>query len=194
MSDDIQNKWNTHYLQTSNIPSPADVLKQNQHLLPSHGKALDLACGVGANALLLASHGIRTYAWDISSVVTEQLKERAIENGVEIAVQTKDVVAQPPEPESFDIIVAHRFLERSLFPALIAALKPHGLLFYQTFIQEKVSDNGPTNPDYLLGKNELLQLCSLLKIVLYREEARIGDITKGNRDVAMLIGYKPEAP
>lgn len=194
MAEDVQNKWDARYLQSSDIPSPAEVLQQNQHLLPQQSekqcKVLDLACGLGANALLLASHGLQTYAWDISSVATAQLKERAVEKGLEITVQTRDVVAQPPEPESFDVIVVHRFLERPLIPVLINALNPQGLLFYQTFIQEKVSEHGPTNPEYLLGRNELLQLCLPLQIMFYREEARIGDITKGVRDVAMLVGCK----
>ncbi len=185
-----QEKWNAHYLPSLESPSPAEVLQQNPHLLPKQGKALDLACGLGANALLLASHGLQTSAWDVSLVAIEKLKEQACEKGLDVDAQTRDVVARPPEPESFDVVIVHRFLDRKLFPALINSLKPEGLLYYQTFIKQKGSDNGPSNPDYLLGPNELLKLCAPLQILFYREEARIGDVTQGFRDMAMMVGVK----
>jgi len=100
------------------------------------------------------------------------------------------VVAQPPEAGSFDVIVVAHFLERALAPALMAALRPGGLLFYQTFIKEKVTDRGPGNPSYRLGRNELLKLFPSLEVVVYREEARIGDTTRGFRDQAMLVASK----
>ena len=187
---DGQDKWDACYLSSAEAPSPAEVLQQNLHLLPKHGKALDLACGLGANALLLASHGLQTSAWDVSLVAMEKLKAHANEKCLDVDVQARDVVARPPEPESFDVIVVHRFLDRKLFPTLINALKPEGLLYYQTFIKNKASDSGPSNPDYLLGSNELLKLCVPLQILFYREEACIGDVTKGFRDMAMLVGLK----
>ena len=183
-------RWDARYSSSSEFPSPAEVLQQNLHLLPKQGKALDLACGLGANALLLASHGLQTSAWDISPVAIEKLKVSAGEKGLDVDVQTRDVVARPPEPESFDVVVVQRFLDRKLFPALINALKPEGLLYYQTFIKNKVTDSGPSNPDYLLDSNELLKLCAPLQILFYRDEARVGDITKGFRDMAMVVGLK----
>lgn len=185
-----EEKWNKCYHESPELTLPAEVLQQHQYLLPRQGKALDLACGLGANALLLASHGLQTSAWDVSSVAIEKLKAHAGEKGLDVDVQTRDVVARPPEPESFDVVVVHRFLDRKLFPALISALKPEGLLYYQTFIKKKVSDSGPSNPDYLLGSNELLKLCTPLQLLFYREEARIGDVTQGFRDMAMLVGLK----
>jgi len=183
-------RWDACYSSSSEFPSAAEVLQQNPHLLPKQGKALDLACGLGANVFLLASHGLQTSAWDISPVAIEKLKVSAGEKGFDVDVQTRDVVARPPEPESLDVIVVHRFLDRKLFPTLINALKPEGLLYYQTFIKKKVSDSGPSNPDYRLDSNELLKLCAPLQILFYREEACVGDITKGFRDMAMLVGLK----
>jgi len=190
IGEEAGKKWDKRYYGFLEFPSPAEVLQQNIHLLPKQGKALDLACGLGANALMLASHGLQTSAWDISSVAIEKLNEHACEKGLEIDAQTRDVVARPPETESFDVIVVHRFLERKIFPVLINALKPRGLLFYQTFIKQKVSDIGPSNPGYLLVANELLQLCLPLQILFYREEAQIGDMSQGFRDMSMLVGCK----
>jgi len=46
-------------------------LTQNQHLLPSQGTALDLACGQGGNSQLLAKAGLDVLAWDSSAVAIE---------------------------------------------------------------------------------------------------------------------------
>ena len=98
-----------------------------------------------------------------------------------------DVSAQPPAPASFDVIVVSRFLDRELFPALLAALRRQGLLFYQTFTADKDPAVGPSSPDYLLRRGELLRLCAGLRPVLYREEGRLGDLQRGFRNEAMLI-------
>ena len=55
-------EWNLRYQAATDWPTPCQVLADNVHLLPTTGIALDLACGLGANALLLAQHGLTTYA------------------------------------------------------------------------------------------------------------------------------------
>ena len=67
-----------------------------------------------------------------------------------------DVEQEPPQANSFDVIVVSYFLERKLAPALMNALRPNGLLFYETFIREKPQGVGPSNPDFLLGENDIL--------------------------------------
>ena len=91
---------------------------------------------------------------------------------------------------SFDVIVVSRFLDRTLSDAIIGALKPDGLLFYQTFTQEKVSQQRPNNPDYLLGCGELLELFSPLRVVFYRENALIGEHHRGLRNEARFVGQE----
>jgi tellurite methyltransferase len=53
-TEDLRAKWDARYRERDRIPSPALVLSENLHLLPGSGAALDLACGLGENALLLA--------------------------------------------------------------------------------------------------------------------------------------------
>jgi len=102
----------------------------------------------------------------------------------------RDVVREPPEPDSFDVIVVVRFLDRRLTRHIIEAIRPQGLLYYQTFIRDKVDDTGPTRPDYLLEVNELLELFNALTIRLYREEGGTGDPGRGFRNEAMLIAQR----
>ena len=82
-------------------------------------------------SLLPRYRGLDTHAWDFSGIVIERLRAASPLANLHPAV--RDVVQQPPEPGSFDVIVVSRFLDRSLAPALMAALRPGGLLYYQTY-------------------------------------------------------------
>jgi len=191
MNDATRDKWDARYRDAAGPGAPARVLADNLHLLPANGAVLDLACGLGANALLLAERGLTVSAWDISPVAIARLQAVAGERGVEVQAEARDVERLPPPPDSFDVIVVSHFLERDLAPALATALRPGGLLFYQTFTREGAGGRGPSNPAFRLGPNELLQLFSGLRLVLYREEGDIGDAAAGLRGEAMLVGLKP---
>lgn len=186
----IQSKWDNIYSQKTLEPTASLVLTENQHLLPSQGTALDLACGQGGNARLLAEAGLDVLAWDISSVAIEQLRDFTALNSLSIDAQVRDVLESPPKANSLDVLVVSFFLDRALFPKLIEALKPSGLVFYQTYCQDKVSELGPKNPEFLLADNELLALFSPMKIRVYREESLLGNQQKGWRNQALLVAEK----
>ena len=186
-----KDKWNSKYLSTPDNDSQAtQVLAENIHLLPQTGTALDLACGLGGNALLLAKLGFTTHAWDISEIAINKLQAKADELGLVLNLEQRDIVEQPPPANSFDVIVVSHFLDRKIIPNIIQSLKQNGLIFYQTFTRDKISVKGPTNPDYLLKNNELLELFSKLSILYYREDGNVGDLSRGVRNEAMLVAQK----
>lgn len=168
----------------------AIVLTENEHLLPKKGVALDLACGLGANAIFLAGKGLDTYAWDYSAVAIDHLCQVVQSQALNITAEVRDVEVQPPEPGRFDVIVVQHFLVRDLIPSLIAALNTNGLIFYQTFIRDKTLHVGPQKDAYLLAENELLTLFRSLNLIVYREEGLIGDIKRGFRNEAMLVARR----
>lgn len=186
-----KHKWNQRYQASEGSSLAAQVLVENAHLLPKQGDALDLACGLGANAIFLAKQGLSTIAWDISDIAIGQLNSSCENLSLQIATEVRDVVLHPPAQSSFDLIVISRFLERKIIPSLIEALRPGGLIFYQTFVVNKQADVGPSNPEYLLKPNELLKLFQSLIIRVYREEGLEGDLGKGFRNEAMLVAQKP---
>jgi len=186
----IKAKWNERYRTATGKRRASLVLKENLHLLPDHGHALDLACGLGANAILLAQQGLKVEAWDIADVPVAALQDLALKRQLSIQTEVRDVEAHPPEAETFDVIVVSYFLNRDITPALVAALKTGGLIYYQTFTRQRVSDRGPQREEFRLVEQELLHLFSGLQLLFYREEGRIGDIHNGLRDEAMFIGRK----
>ena len=95
--------------------------------------------------------------------------------------EVRDVSLQPPAPASFDVIVVSRFLDRQLCPAIAAALKPDGVLFYQTFVY------GLSNPDFMLAQNELLSLFCQLQVLEYHEPEKDEDGKAEARLIAKQI-------
>jgi len=196
MSAEDRRRWNQRYATATTgasqtAPEAAMVLSANQHLLPQRGCALDLACGRGGNALLLARHGLQTEAWDIAEAALSQLQQQAADEGLTLRTRPIDLDSEPLPQAAFEVICVSGFLKRPLCPAISAALKPGGVLFYQTFTQRRASDvSGPSNPEFLLAPGELRQLFDDLELLVYREEADAGDLTQGLRNQAALVARK----
>lgn len=190
MADDAaRTRWNEAYrLAEPGQGEPAQVLKENAHLLPRHGTALDFASGIGNNAVFFARHGLSTEAWDISDLAAEKISQYGVAARLPLLGFARDVASSPPDPQSFDVICVAHYLERSLAKPLAAALRPGGLLFYQTFTLEVTADyNGPKNTAFRLAPNELLSLFEGMRIIFYRENALLGNVGEGTRNLAMLV-------
>jgi SAM-dependent methyltransferase len=188
--DELRQKWDQRYQQTGAAPCALEVLVENSHLLPPEGSALDLACGMGGSGLLLAEHGLNTWAWDLSPVAIDALEKRAA--NLPLIAEVRDVVRLPPPPGGYDVICVGHFLDREICPEIAAALRPGGLLFYQTFTRERVDQTGPGTQGYRLGPNELLELFPGLLVRFYREEGRLGDPARGFRNRAQLVAQQPQ--
>ena len=195
MGNDQQAKWDARYAGATNAGEPSRVLSEHAHLLPPQGRALDLACGLGANALFLARFGLATSGWDLSPVAIHHLQASARAQALQIDAEARDVTVRPPEPRSFDVICVSYFLERMLTRDLIYALRPGGLLYYQTFTRSGANCGGPRNPAYRLAENELLHLfVPPLKLRAYREDDVSGDPSLGVRGESWLVAQAGRPP
>ncbi|ROR99016.1 methyltransferase family protein [Sinobacterium caligoides] len=183
MDNSKQAKWDARYQQPREQPTAAAVLRQHHQQLPASGRALDLACGLGGNALLLAAHGLSVDGWDLSPVGLAQLEQFAERRGLHIDTLARDVERQPPAAKQYDVICVSYFLHRASCAAIAEALRPGGLLFYQTFTVD--NQNGPSNPDFVLQRGELLQLFPELQVLDYCEDASIAG-------QAWLLARRPE--
>ena len=186
-------KWNKIYASREEPGEPALVLNDNHELLPGSGHALDIACGLGANSIFLAGMGLHVDAWDISDVVIEKLRNKNADGTIHPTIQARVVDISPGSlrPEAYDVIINTHYLDRTLAPAMIDALKPGGVIFFQTFSSEKTIDTGPSNPDYLLQKNELKILFGELEVLAYQDQGTSTDPDNPLAGQAYIVARKP---
>ena len=147
------------------------------------GEALDIAGGAGRHALWLAERGWNVKLIDVADAAIRLAEKnaqelRACSSGSDRRVSCGRVKAERIDLNSvydlgeheYDLVIVFFFLRRELFPAIIATLKPGGLLVYKTFTEEQLHlVGGPRNPDYLLRPGELRQGFHDLEILRYRE-------------------------
>src|SRR5690242_12817370 len=137
--------------------TPAPWVTGHAHLLPRGGLTLDLACGRGRHAYWLASHGWPVIALDRDREAIDYLQGEASARHLAILAAVRDLESGPLSLGTglFDAIVVVHYLHRPLFPALLEALRPGGVLVYETFTRTQASRGKPRNPDFLLMDGEL---------------------------------------
>jgi len=151
---------------------------------PQAGTALDLAGGVGRHALWLARRNWQVTVVDVSDVAMRKLNQAAIEQNVKLDLLVGDASDYKFEPAHFDLILLFYHLDRSLFPKIVYALKPGGLLICKMSLRWKsdgMSTPAGTGP---LEKNELPTLVPDLHILHHRERP------VRDRGVAEFVGRK----
>jgi tellurite methyltransferase len=171
MSDADKDKWERRYAEGSYTARthPTRLLAEWLPRLPP-GRALDLACGAGRNALHLALAGYRVDAMDISSVALERGRGKAAELGVEVNWINVDLDNVEIVPESYDVVVVARYVNRRLTDVLTRSLRDGGHLVYeQHFLTERDVD-GPRSRSFRLRPNELLEMFRALRVLYYRED------------------------
>jgi 2-polyprenyl-3-methyl-5-hydroxy-6-metoxy-1,4-benzoquinol methylase len=149
----------------------AGWLVANRALLPPSGRALDVACGRGRNAVWLAQQGFATTAIDRDPSAVAALEARAQRDGLPLTARAVDLETGAVQlgEALYDVVVVVHYLHRALFPALRAALAPGGVLVYETFTVAQASRGRPTNPAFLLEPGELPRLVAPLVVVAARE-------------------------
>jgi SAM-dependent methyltransferase len=133
-------------------------------------RALDVAMGRGRHALPLARLGFRTFGVDANVEVTRQTVRAARDAGAPILAWCADLTSYPLPVASFDLVLVTRYLQRDLFPAIRDAVKPGGVVLYETFtVHQRALGTGPTSPDHLLRAGELRGYFEDFEIVFYEE-------------------------
>jgi SAM-dependent methyltransferase len=79
----------------------------------------------------------------------------------------------PYTAASFDAVIVTHYLHRPLFDRLIEALRPGGVLIYETFMTGNAALGKPSNPDFLLQPGELLDRIGGRLTVVAFEQGRI---------------------
>jgi dihydroneopterin aldolase len=175
---------------------PAPFLVQQLARLPK-GQILDVAAGRGRNALYLLAQGSQVEAIDRDPDALASLEAAAHTHRMSgLTTRVLDLEASADHPpslghECFDAIVVFFYLHRPLFPVLLEALKPNGVLLYETFtIENYFRHQHPRRWEFCLAQNELLRLTSPLRVLHYDEGEHDGGHGSGSCFTARLVAQK----
>ena len=165
---------------------PAPFLVDNVGLLP-RGRVLDVAMGLGHNAVYLAKMGFQVEGVDVSSDSVNNALELAQKARVTIDTRVADLEGDYRIKKSvYDVVICFHYLQRSLIPQIKDGLRDGGMVVYETFIVDQAVLFGkPRNPDYLLKHNELLNMFRDFRCLRYRE-----GVIDEQRAVASIVAEK----
>ena len=195
MEASARERWNERRSRDRFEPfpdAPSDWLVEHGSLLGGGGRALDVACGDGRNALYLARLGFEVDAVDVSDVTIDALRAAAPERAPAVHPRVVDLEREPLAEGEYDVVVSFNYLQRDLFGALERALRPGGWLVVETFSRAHIDELGKRmNPAYVLDDNELLRSFPGLRVRRYREE--VVERAGGASGVASLVARRPGA-
>jgi tellurite methyltransferase len=166
--------------------APTPLLVSTAGSLPP-GRALDLACGTGRNALWLAERGWRVTAVDGAASAIRVLQERSAERRLKIDAHIADLSKHRFEMASsaWDLIVICYYLQRTLFARAKRSVVPGGMLLAIVHIA------GPGEPStpHRLHPGELKEYFRRWEILHDYEGSPVDAAHK--RAVAEIVARKP---
>ncbi len=151
--------------------------------------ALDIACGTGRDAAYLGLCGLSVEAWDILPDALERCDSLADRHSVNVETRCADVERDATPPAGrYDLVACFNYLHRQLMPSLAAAVRPGGLVVYETFVHPQRDLFGkPRRDKHLLKQGELPAFFEGWTLLVSRE-----GLVSPRRFVASLIARKPE--
>ena len=131
------------------------------------GTVLDLACGSGRHSRFLSGLGFQVLAVDRDPLAVAALAGIA---GIDAREFDLERGNWPQTGTRFDGVVVTNYLHRPLFPRILDALLPTGVLIYETFASGNERFGKPSNPDFLLRTGELLAVVhQRLRVIAYED-------------------------
>ena len=182
-------RWNRKYRERSAAPEAVAPIVAKYCRFAPPGRALDIAAGVGQNALYLAEQGFLVTAVDVSDVALGPLAGRH----PRLYPVCLDLERWDPPKRRYQLVINLRYLNRRLLPLIKEALAPGGVLIFETFIDPPPGrDKASHCRDYLLRENELLRAFISLEVVYYEEAVR--SCAQGDGKMASLVAIRREGP
>ena len=202
MTQADQVKWDERYLSGAYTDRrhPSALLEQwIDHIPP--GRALDVACGAGRNALFLAAHGFAVDAVDISGEALAIARGRARRAGLRVNWIEHDLDEPLALEAGYALILVVRYMNLPLIRELTGRLAPDGYLVCEQHLvipadvaRVNVAGAeiagaeiaGPVDPAFRVQSGELKQLAQGLRIHHF-EEALIHDPDQRPVALARLV-------
>jgi SAM-dependent methyltransferase len=150
-------------------PRPSPWLQRWAHLLPAGASVLDVACGGGRHLRWLAGRGHRVTGIDRDGAALARSADLVATAGATLIEADIESGPWPCPGQVFGAVVVTNYLWRPLWPALLGALAPGGVLVYETFAAGNETVGKPSRPDFLLQPGELLARCADLRVVAFED-------------------------
>jgi rhodanese-related sulfurtransferase len=159
------------------VSGPSSWLLECADLLPARrGRALDVACGRGRHALLLAGAGFEVHGVDRDDAALASLDATARRLGLPVTVERLDLETGEPQlgQAAYALVTVFHYLHRPLLPAIVDSMAPEALLLYETFTVDQAVVGHPKSPAFLLEHGELRRLVTPLEVVRERDGVHEG--------------------
>lgn len=164
-------KWNARYAgRDVDFPAADTFLVEHRHFLAA-GRALDLACGMGADSIFLAQNGYAVDALDISIPALSRLHREAQRLSLDIRPAVVDLDYFSLPSRLYDLIAVFYFFSPRLMSSIENALREGGLLFYATYNYRHTSVKPGFCRDYLVPPHGLRPYIPHLRVLVHEEEA-----------------------
>ncbi|MGI2258773.1 class I SAM-dependent methyltransferase [Shewanella sp. GXUN23E] len=150
---------------------------------------LDLACGTGHRGLRALEKGYRVTFLDRDP--GRLLPQVAQHPHAIVRAQDLETGNSELGEQQYDAVWVFNYLHRPLMPLIAKAIKPGGILVYETFTTRQATIGNPDNPAFLLNKNELQQTFANWQQLHYFEGYLPG-LNQGQFK-AQLIARKPDS-
>ena len=177
----------------SGAAAPAPWLVRHEALVREaarRGPVLDVACGRGRHARLVADWGLTVVALDRNPEALAELAQAAPGRVHALRADLESAPGPPLRPGVFGAVLVFRYLHRPLARTLADWLAPGGLLVYETFTtHQRELGYGPGNAAFLLEPGELPRLFPGLDTLAFHE-----GLSDGERPLhlASLVARRPE--
>lgn len=169
-------RWNRKYRETPGAWLEPDPFlawafsRYIQPLFPHGGRALDLAGGAGRHSIWLAKLGWDVTLIDLSETGVELARQNAGPLASHIHGVIDDLTQFRASQTQFDVVMGFFYLEREIFPEIMKAVHPGGVLLYKTYTADQLKlPGGPKDASHLLAPGELLRLVSGMRVLHYCE-------------------------
>ena len=148
------------------IDTPSPWVVRWAGAIRAGGRVLDVACGSGRHLRYLRSLGFAVVGVDRDERSLGPLRGLS---GAELLAADIESGPWPLTAGEFDGVVVTNYLHRPVFPHLVAALRPGGILIYETFALGNERYGRPSNPDFLLQPGELLRRVEPLRVIAFEQ-------------------------
>ncbi|MEE8364932.1 MAG: methyltransferase domain-containing protein [Gammaproteobacteria bacterium] len=191
MSQIDREKWDQRYAEDSyNKKTPVILVTDWLPQIPV-GRALDVACGAGRNALFLAQSGYRVDAVDISPEGLNMAQKEAVSLGLDINWIEHDLDQSYSFDTDYNLILVMWFVNLELVTQLCDCLAPGGYLICEEHLATDEDVIGPNNPNFRVVPSALREAVSGLEILHYEES--VEPIPEGGQVASARVVAKRQA-